>query len=70
MRGLVGCCGKWEDRTVWVEQRTRTIGKSLIVVIDVARNIRDRGDSFLVFKYKLWIGFGFQRQRNNWKSNV
>ncbi len=55
--GLVRLLGKWEDRTVWVEQRTRMTGKSLIVVVDMAIEICGRQDALLIPKYKFWNGF-------------
>ena len=51
--------GEWEDRRVWVEQRMRMIGKSLIGVIDVVAEIRGGQDGVLGPKYKLWDGFEF-----------
>ena len=34
-------------------------GRSLVVLSDLAIEIRDRRDGVLVPKYKFWNGFGF-----------
>ena len=48
----------------------KIIGKGLIVVIDVATEIRDHQDGgVLIPKYKSWNGFGVQQQKTIWNSD-